>query len=206
MALCAFMVVSAGQKASADQFCFDTFNTTNFGQLGSGTVDVTGGGSNGTPVTITWNLPSGYALFEFGFSTTLTGTNQAVPGTAISSITGPGTFTLGAVPFGQFDGFGDVVYELRASNASQALQTGTITITPLSNVTLFPSNFEVPSSGGGSGIADFVARVTPPSTVNNGQTIVAGANVCIPEPPSLVLSGLGLGALGLAFGLRRRLK
>lgn len=201
MALCALMVVSAGQKASADTYCFDTFNSdAPSGLTGEiGTVEVAQG-SNSDTVTLTFNMTDSFKLFSLAFNTDL-------PTSNITDVTGPDSgaaFSWSSLSTDQqVNGFGTFQFELQGTGSTQAVSSGVVTVT--ADVPLSPADFNVLSQlPAGDGTAQFAAHVSPAS----GSTFIAGAHPCvpIPEPSSLVLSGLGLGGLGLASSLRRRLK
>lgn len=207
MALCALMVVSASQRVLADSatYSLDSSEGGNgTGPFGTITINV----PDSTHATISFSMNSGFNLFGLGF-------NLSSPG-SLTSGTGPDGLPLivppNPPPSGttsgwepqsnpRMDGFGVFSFDYETQGAN-SLPNGTFTFVG-SNLTLAEfQGFSQQPFNADLGPVVVGGHVREPA---NGNTFFAGGHF-IPEPPSLVLSGLGLGGLGLAFGLRRRLK
>jgi hypothetical protein len=196
------MALLVGAPAHADSFVFNVQNggLLNPGPWGTISLTQAGGNVNVTVSTV------GTGLSLFGPSTGSGAIGFADSGLTITSITdnGPGVFIPSTC--GNFDGFGSMPSCITDGNLGTGSATSVSFV--IDNVNLAALEGATNSkgywvaiqegpTGGGSSCTGWAA--VGPNQGTNSSTGLTGCTPSVPEPPSLVLLGVGLlGFVGLA--------
>ena len=207
LAMFAVVTLASATLARADTVTFDLNRGSTLPNQNYGTITLTLNGSGGIDVSI--SLLAGNRIVNTGFDASVA-FNSTLGGTI--GVTGlPGTYTLvnGGVPGDiDMDGFGSfdygVLFNAQGGGAgTDSTLTFTVTRTGgfstvfelVQNSTNPPGSFQSPFA------VDIICDSCGPAT---GVVGTGTPNPGTPEPASMVLLGSGL--LGLAAGIRRRLR